>query len=269
MKATIVRMICTVGALASGVAVLLLSLHRGLLFQVYSALRGFVNLLVENAIPEKALWVDLLFPIVTVAALAACSCALARKIPADRTRASQVSLAFATVLTLIAVYDLFRYRSAFIGTVLGGFGVVAGIWLYGKLQTACPAVFNHETVSYIVFGVLTTVVSFVSQMLFASLGTPAWVNTIGSWICAVTFAYIVNKRFVFCSHTDSAAAFLRELWLFFAARLASLGMELVFMFITVDMLHFSEAVCKLIAQMFILVANYIFSKLFIFRKRGE
>lgn len=139
----------------------------------------------------------------------------------------------------------------------------------GKFQKLFSSVFNYETISYIIFGVLTTVVSFASQMLFASFGTPAWFNTIGSWICAVTFAYVVNKLFVFKSHTDSAKAFFRELWLFFAARLASLGMELVFMIITVDLLHFSEAVCKLIAQVFILVANYVFSKLIIFRKNKE
>ena len=59
------------------------------------------------------------------------------------------------------------------------------------------------------------------------------------------------------------------LLLFFGARVASLGMELVFMFVTVELLNFSEAVCKLIAQVFILVANYIFSKLFIFRKKDD
>ncbi len=174
----------------------------------------------------------------------------------------------ALAIVFIVVDGLFMHCiPCILAAVIGGFGCLGGIVLYRFLTVKLPAVFNRETVSYIVFGVLTTVVSFVSQMLFASLGTPAWVNTIGSWICAVTFAYVVNKLFVFESHTDTRAAFLRELWLFFAARLASLGMELVFMFVTVDLLHFSEAICKLIAQVFILVANYIFSKLIIFKKQ--
>ncbi|MBQ3093903.1 MAG: GtrA family protein, partial [Clostridia bacterium] len=108
-----------------------------------------------------------------------------------------------------------------------------------------------------------------SQMIFASFGWHVTVNTVGSWVCAVLFAYVVNKLFVFESKTDSAKAFWRELGLFFGARVASLGMELVFMFVTVELLDFSEAVCKLIAQVFILVANYIFSKLIIFRKKDE
>ncbi len=161
--------------------------------------------------------------------------------------------------------ELFSLIFVVVGGLLGSLVLP----LYDLLAKKLPKVFNRETVSYIVFGVLTTVVSFVSQMLFASLGTPAWVNTIGSWICAVIFAYVVNKLFVFESHTDTMKAFWRELGLFFAARLASLGMELVFMVITVDILDFSEAVCKLIAQVFILIANYVFSKLFIFRKNDE
>jgi len=173
--------------------------------------------------------------------------------------------ALCAFITLALPVDVFSQLTVIIGGLLGS--VVLPI--YDLLAKKLPKVFNRETISYIVFGVLTTVVSFVSQMLFASLGTPAWVNTIGSWICAVIFAYVVNKLFVFESHTDTMQAFWRELGLFFAARLASLGMELVFMVITVDILDFSEAVCKLIAQVFILVANYIFSKLFIFRKNEE
>ncbi len=173
----------------------------------------------------------------------------------------------ALAIAFIVSDGLFMNRiPCVLAALLGGCGCIGGILLYRFLAKKMPAVFNRETVSYIVFGVLTTVVSFVSQMLFASLGTPAFINTIGSWICAVAFAYVVNKLFVFCSHTATFQAFLRELWLFVAARLASLAMELVFMVITVDLLHFSEAICKIIAQVFILVANYIFSKLIIFKK---
>ncbi len=157
-----------------------------------------------------------------------------------------------------------------IAAAVGGFGCVACLLLYGVLTKKMPKIFNRETVNYIIFGVLTTVVSFVSHMIFADvLGTPATVNTIGSWVCAATFAYVVNKLFVFESRTSSAKAFFRELWLFFAARLLSLGLEFVFMLVTVDLLHCNEAVCKLIAQVFILIANYIFSKLIIFKKKSE
>ncbi len=173
-----------------------------------------------------------------------------------------------TVFLLIKPYTPFEmYILYFFGTALGSFGCIGCILLYGWLKKKLPAVFNRETISYIVFGVLTTVVSFVSQMLFSSLGWHVTVNTIGSWVCAVLFAYVVNKLFVFESKTDTAKAFWREFGLFIGARVASLGMELVFMFVTVELLNFSEAICKLIAQVFILVANYVFSKLVIFKKK--
>lgn len=175
-----------------------------------------------------------------------------------------VSLALAAVGAVCS-----SWQSA-IAAAVGGCGCIACLLLYGVLAKKMPKIFNRETVNYIIFGVLTTVVSFVSHMIFADvLGTPATVNTVGSWVCAATFAYVVNKLFVFESHTNSAKAFFRELWLFFAARLLSLGLEFVFMLITVDLLHFNEAVCKLIAQVFILIANYIFSKLIIFKKKPE
>lgn len=178
-------------------------------------------------------------------------------------------MAFAAVSVVAVAWLTKGHLLDILFAAAGGLAGAGTIAAYGFLEKKMPAVCNRETVSYIVFGVLTTVVSFVSQMLFASLGTLATVNTIGSWVCAVIFAYVVNKLFVFESHTDTKKAFFRELWLFFAARLASLGMELVFMAVTVDILGFSEAVCKLIAQVFILIANYIFSKLIIFRKKEE
>ena len=153
------------------------------------------------------------------------------------------------------------------GIILGAFGCVIGLLLYDWLAKKLPAVFNRETVSYIIFGALTTVVSFVSQMLFSALGWHVTVNTVGSWICAVIFAYVVNKLFVFESKTDTAKAFFRELGLFVAARLASLGMELVFMFVTVELLSLPESACKLVAQIFILIANYVLSKVLIFKKK--
>ncbi len=185
--------------------------------------------------------------------------------------ARKIALITSAVLTLACgiLYGVIVGVSAeiFASIALGAFGCAICMTVYEWLKKKFPSVFNRETVSYIIFGVLTTVVSFVSQMLFSAAGFPVIVNTIGSWVCAVLFAYVVNKLFVFESKTDTAKAFWRELGLFIGARVASLGMELVFMFVTVELLHFSEAVCKLIAQVFILVANYIFSKLIIFKKK--
>ncbi len=88
----------------------------------------------------------------------------------------------------------------------------------------------------------------------------------GSWVCAVLFAYVVNKLFVFESHTRGFAALMREMGMFIGARLLSLGVEVLFMAVTVEVLHWSEAVCKVAVQVIILILNYILSKRIIFKK---
>ncbi len=133
---------------------------------------------------------------------------------------------------------------------------------------------NRETISYLVFGVLTTAVSIISYELVKLMLTggaepsPVQMNiaNVSSWILAVTFAYVTNKIFVFRSMSMSCKVLLKEISAFVGARLLSLGFEIVWMNITVSLLHFNDSICKIAAQFVIVVMNYIFSKLFIFKK---
>ncbi len=253
---------CSIVSVLSGIIVVFFVLDAPVADKLVQALNTFVHLMLPDLSEQS-----FIFSLVPIVAHIGFAVVCAGGAYLANNNKLWLGAVIAAALTGISAATL--NATAVVLTAVGGFGCMAGIVAYQFLTKKLPAVFNRETISYIVFGVMTTIVSFVSQMLFASLGTPATVNTIGSWVCAVIFAYVVNKLFVFESHTDTAKAFFRELWLFFAARLASLGMELVFMFVTVDWLGFSEPVCKLIAQVFILVANYIFSKLIIFRKKTE
>ena len=133
---------------------------------------------------------------------------------------------------------------------------------------------NRETISYLVFGVLTTAVSIISYEIVKLMLTggaepsPVQMNiaNVSSWILAVTFAYVTNKIFVFRSMSMSYKVLLKEISAFVGARLLSLGFEIVWMNITVSLLHFNDSICKIAAQFVIVVMNYIFSKLFIFKK---
>ena len=120
---------------------------------------------------------------------------------------------------------------------------------------------------------LTTVVNFVTAGVVVALcgsKMPDYItvnlSTAVAWIVAVIFAYITNKIFVFDSKTPNALAVVKELGAFLSARLLSLGYEAVWMNITVVYLHWYYFICKLIAQFVIVVLNYLFSKLFIFKK---
>ena len=141
------------------------------------------------------------------------------------------------------------------------------------IETLFKALVNRETISYLFFGVLTTVVSIASYELVKRLlarkkePTPLIINiaTIASWILAVAFAFITNKLFVFQSDSMAAEVLVKEMIGFVGARLVSLGFEVVWMNLTTVVLKWNDSLCKILAQFVITVLNYIFSKLYIFK----
>ncbi|MBQ9828432.1 MAG: GtrA family protein [Lachnospiraceae bacterium] len=129
---------------------------------------------------------------------------------------------------------------------------------------------HRELVTYVIAGVLTTAVSFAVFILFERvLGVNHLVANVISWICAVLFAYAINKLWVFRSRQETGKGLLREFLLFVGARVFSLGAEELILFIGVDLLKGDSVVTKIIGQAVVLVMNYIFSKLVIFKKRDN
>ena len=130
---------------------------------------------------------------------------------------------------------------------------------------------RHESVLlYLIVGALTTAVSLVTQYIPKLMGFPTEVNTTVSWICAVTFAFFTNKVWVFKNESNTKKDWLGQAAAFYGARLVTYFLELGFMILTVRVLSQNEYIMKLVAQVFILIINYLFSKLVIFRKKdGE
>ncbi|MBD5146183.1 MAG: GtrA family protein [Ruminococcus sp.] len=129
---------------------------------------------------------------------------------------------------------------------------------------------RHESVLlYLVVGGMTTVIAIIAQYVPAYLGLPTEVNTTISWVCAVTFAFFANKVWVFKNKSDTGKDWISQAAAFYGARAVTYFMELGFMILTVRVLHQNEYIMKLIAQIFILVINYLFSKLVIFRKKPK
>lgn len=122
---------------------------------------------------------------------------------------------------------------------------------------------------YIFFGALTTAVSIGTQYAAYALGAGTSAATVISWIFAVTFAFFTNKVWVFGSKSFEKKLFVREFFSFYAARLFSLAAELLFMYLTVEVLLWNKYLMKIIAQVFVLVLNYLFSKFLIFRKNKK
>ena len=144
-----------------------------------------------------------------------------------------------------------------------------------KLEKLCLSIWNNtELVSYLFAGVATTLVNYVVYFIvtrpFGSLIAPEVLTVVGTcvaWLVAVIFGYVVNKVFVFHTKCENALALMKEAMSFIAMRLVSFGMELVLMFVTVDLLGLNDLVMKLVINILVIIANYVFSKLVIFRKK--
>ena len=130
----------------------------------------------------------------------------------------------------------------------------------------------EELVNYVIVGGLTTAVSLGSYYLctFTFFDPENAIllqcaNVI-SWVLAVTFAFFANRKYVFKSKNTNV---FEEVYKFYGARVATLVLEMLFMYLTVTLLHWSSAIMKLIAQVVVLVLNYIISKFIVFIKKND
>ena len=127
---------------------------------------------------------------------------------------------------------------------------------------------HWDIFSYLIFGVLTTVVNYIVYLpLLNILQLSAALSNVIAWAAAVAFAYVTNKPFVFKSHDWSLRTVIPELSKFVSCRVASGAMETAIIFVAVDMLGWNGNIWKLITSVRVVILNYVFSKLIVFRKK--
>ena len=129
-------------------------------------------------------------------------------------------------------------------------------------------VVNRETITYIIAGVLTTVVNFISYESLYRLGFKNLTANAIAWFIAVTFAYIVNKKQVFLSKSNSINDEARKVSKFFGARLITLAVEQVGMYLFIDVLGFYRLLVKAFIAVIVTIINYVLSKIFIFNRNN-
>ena len=130
-------------------------------------------------------------------------------------------------------------------------------------------IMNREVISYLIFGVLTTLVNWAVYGIMLRAGIDYRVANAAAWAVSVLFAFLVNKLYVFQSRSWGLGFVTRELGAFVACRGVSGIMEMVFMILMVSWLRMDKYVSKVIVSVIVVIANYVFSKLFIFRKSDE
>jgi len=123
---------------------------------------------------------------------------------------------------------------------------------------------SPEVWNYLLVGFFTTLVSIGTYALFSrGLDIHYIPSNVLSWICAVTFAYFMNRWFVFYSKKKEI---IKEAINFYYSRLLTLMLETALMIILVGMLFADDVIAKVLVQIIVLISNYILSKFFVFKK---
>ena len=130
---------------------------------------------------------------------------------------------------------------------------------------------------YLFFGGLTTVVSFITAGIakhFLEQGgldsdAVSDISTAISWVCAVTFAYLTNRVWVFDSKASGKKELFKEFLSFYGGRIATFFTEIIMMRVLFSWIGINYWVAKIFANVVVLILNYVISKLFVFKKKDE
>ena len=125
----------------------------------------------------------------------------------------------------------------------------------------------REVIMYLIFGVLTTLVNILSYIAFTRIfKVDVYVSNVIAWILSVLFAYVTNRKYVFNSKTKTIKSTLKEMLSFYTCRLITFGVDMVLMYVMIDLMTINDMVSKVVVSFIIIILNYIFSKLIIFKK---
>ena len=124
-----------------------------------------------------------------------------------------------------------------------------------------------QTILYLSFGVLSTIVNIVPYVVCTrNLNIEFLISNWIAWIAAVLFAYITNKFFVFESKKTNIKFLIKEFSSFVSCRILSGITEMILMYIMISLMSLNDFIVKIITNIVVVILNFIFSKLIIFKK---
>jgi len=125
-----------------------------------------------------------------------------------------------------------------------------------------------EMLLYIFFGGLTFFINMGCYALCARVFLlDPLISNIIAWIVGVLFAYITNRKWVFNSKEQETAGVASEFIKFTAGRLFTLLVEELMLWVGIDILSINDMAVKLVAQIAVIILNYVISKLVVFNKK--
>lgn len=126
---------------------------------------------------------------------------------------------------------------------------------------------HREGMRYLVFGALTTLVNILAYaIMFYLIHINNATSNVIAWVLGATFAYVTNKLYVFNSKSNKGKELLKEIFYFFGCRLFTLAIDEGIMIITVDKLGWNALFMKILANIIVIILNFVFSKILIFKK---
>ncbi|MDF8366070.1 GtrA family protein [Weissella paramesenteroides] len=117
------------------------------------------------------------------------------------------------------------------------------------------------------FGIVTTIINISTYLLLLSVNLNNHISVVISWFLSVVFAYVSNKLWVFDSNFIFNNGLVIEFCLFLLTRITTLFLEMIIIWYGVQYLCQSPIVWKFIDNVFVVIINYLISKLIIFRKK--
>ncbi|WP_462316523.1 GtrA family protein [Methanobrevibacter sp.] len=122
---------------------------------------------------------------------------------------------------------------------------------------------DRELILYVVFGTFTFFVNIIVYFLFENvLGVNYLISNVIAWFFSVLFAYITNRIWVFESKSPDI---LKEMSLFFGGRIFSGVIDTALMYLFIDVMTIGDDISKIIVQVIVIILNYVFSKLIVFK----
>lgn len=124
---------------------------------------------------------------------------------------------------------------------------------------------NKEIILYIGFGILTTLVNYTCYFMGTKIFKINYLySNVIAWLLSVLFAFFSNKFLVFNSMENSRV--LKEFLLFISARILSGFLETFLLYIFVGLLKFDDSIVKILVSVLVVISNYYFSKVYVFKK---
>lgn len=127
-----------------------------------------------------------------------------------------------------------------------------------------------EAILYIIFGGLTFVTNLLVYMICTRIFKfDIYLSNFIAWTVSVLFAYVTNKFFVFESNSISFKYIIKELCSFMGCRVLTGVMEMIIIFLMLTIAGMNDLFVKIVANVVVIISNYIFSKLIIFTKKDK